>query len=192
MLPSPEVAADAAARHWEVPADSFRRVLSAPSPSAPALPSPEFLASLAPVATKRLAPPEAVAPPGAAPPGVETPARARAPSPAVTPAAVLAPSPQAVAEAAARYREALAYADSIILGRPMRAPAAPRFTPAEAPASPAAQATPNDEGPPTFQVTIGQLEVVAPPPVEKVPRRRRPAPRLSLQEYLDRRRVGRL
>jgi hypothetical protein len=145
------------------------------------------LAPQAPVVTKRLAPP-------GAPPGSETPAPeiTPGPAPAVTPVPVHAPSPAAVAEAAARYREALAYADSIILGRPMKAPAAPRFTPAEAPAAPVAPPPMRDQGPPTFQVTIGQLEVVAPPPVEKVPRRRRPAPRLSLQDYLDRRRVGRL
>ncbi len=74
----------------------------------------------------------------------------------------------------------LAYVDSILLGTPP--PRAQRrhlpFVAQEA------------EDEPTFHISIGHLEVIAPQPV-KLPRRRRQAPNLSLQDYLDKRRVGR-
>jgi hypothetical protein len=45
---------------------------------------------------------------------------------------------------------------------------------------------------PSFEVTIGRLEVIAPPPqMPQQQQPRRPAPKTSLQDYLDRRRVGR-
>jgi hypothetical protein len=104
-----------------------------------------------------------------------------------------APAPATSAfDAAARERALLAYADSVILGRPMPERQAPRPVPAPAPQRRAAAegAEPEDAAP-TFHITIGKLEVVAPRVAEKRPQRRRPAPRLSLQDYLDRRRVGR-
>src|SRR5262249_8418935 len=99
-----------------------------------------------------------------------------------------APSPEArAAEEAARYRAALAYADSILLGRPLPADAAAYLAP-----PPPRPAAPQEESAATFEVTIGRLAVVAPAPVEPRPGGRRPAPRLWLQAYRARGRVGRL
>jgi len=48
-------------------------------------------------------------------------------------------------------------------------------------------------GKPAFRVSIGRLEIVAPPPAAppQQPVRQRPEPKTSLQSYLDRRRQGR-
>lgn len=107
------------------------------------------------------------------------------PAPARQPAPVPAP-----VDAAAREQALLAYADSIILGRPMPPRPAPRAALPQDPWAAPVSAEPEDAAP-TFHVTIGTLEVVAAPVAGKRPQRKRPAPRLSLQDYLDRRRVGR-
>lgn len=71
---------------------------------------------------------------------------------------------------------------------PALAPARPVVAPRTQVQQPAAEPARK----PTFEVTIGRLEVVAPPPeAPQQQQPRRPAPKTSLQDYLDRRRVGR-
>jgi hypothetical protein len=140
-------------------------------------------------------------PPENAPPAPAVPAARQSTSPSALPPArrlaeparILpsAPPPAAIpgeaaADAAAAERELLAYADRAILG--LASP--PASAPLRHQAVRNVAATADEESAPTFEITIGQLEIVAPPSSAKRPPRR-PAPRLSLQDYLDSRRVGR-
>ena len=114
---------------------------------------------------------------------------------------------------AARRAEMLAYVDRMILGSPMPIPESfLAEEPIEIPMHPArAVQSPRDawtgtepfpeseslfedaDGKPDFQVTIGHLEVTAPPPVvEQAPSGpERPQPRMSLEDYVAMRRAGR-
>ena len=70
-------------------------------------------------------------------------------------------------------------------------PNEPTRRPVQVATRPAAQ-EPSD-GKPAFRVSIGRLEVVAPPPAAALPPpvRQRPDSKTTLQSYLDRRRQGR-
>ena len=70
-------------------------------------------------------------------------------------------------------------------------PTEPTQRPMQVAARPVAQEQP--AGKPSFRVSIGRLEIVAPPQAAppQQPVRQRPEPKTTLQSYLDRRRQGR-
>jgi hypothetical protein len=101
-------------------------------------------------------------------PTLEQPPRSLSATPAADPGPVWEVAPEALPAPAS----------------PIRPVVAPRTELQQPAAEPARK--------PTFEVTIGRLEVVAPPPeAPQQQQPRRPAPKTSLQDYLDRRRVGR-